>query len=155
MSNLEDLREAFGVHDCEDHDVIDAVLDKISAQERTTEEQYLIKKGREVHRITLTKNVPATVLQVELNTPLDEDVCLTRFNELDSPDSRNPGSWFVQKGFTVRSKKEGGHWVQYAFKSNGANNLTRSEIMEYLGIADVPYTPNQIEETGPVVVSRS
>ncbi|MCR8914233.1 hypothetical protein FDP08_12850 [Marinobacter panjinensis] len=155
MSNLEDLREAFGVYDCEDHDVIDAILDKIFAQERTGEEHYLIKKGREVHRITLSKNVPATVLKVELNTPLDEDVCLTKFNELDSAESRNPGSWFVQQGFTVRSKNEDGHWVQYAFKSNGANNLTRSEIMEYLGIAGLSCIPNQIEETGPIVVSRS
>ena len=153
MSNLDDLRQNFGVFDCEDHDVIDAVLDKISAQEREEEEQYLIKKSRQVHRVTLTKDIPATVLKVELNIPLDEDIYLTKFNKLDSSDNQYPGSWFVRQGFTVRSKKEGGHWVQYAFKSTGANNLTRSEVMEYLDIAGLPCAANQIEETGPTVVT--
>ena len=45
MSDLDDLREIFGIYDCEDHDVIDAALDRISEQERASEEKYLLSKG--------------------------------------------------------------------------------------------------------------
>lgn len=153
MSDLNDLREIFGIYDCEDHDVIDAALDRISEQERASEEKYLLSKGKEVHRLTLTKSVPATVVKAELNVPLEHDVQLSKFNTLDSSDYQSPGAWFVRLGFIVRSKKENGYWVQYAFKSFGANNLTRSEVMEYLDVAGLKYDPNTIVEFGPTVVS--
>tara|TARA_R110002020_G_scaffold48470_4_gene138111 strand:+ start:241 stop:708 length:468 start_codon:yes stop_codon:yes gene_type:complete len=152
MSDLDDLREIFGIYDCEDHDVIDAALDRISEQECASEEKYLLSKGREVHRITLTKSVPSTVVKAELNAPLEHDVQLSKFNALDSSDYQSPGAWFVRQGFIVRSKKENGYWVQYAFKSFGANNLTRSEVMEYLDVARLKYDPNTIVEFGPTVV---
>lgn len=155
MSDLDDLREIFGIYDCEDHDVIDAALDRISEQERASEEKYLLSKGREVHRITLTKSVPATVVKAELNIPLEHDVHLSKFNTLDSSDYQSPGAWFVRQGFIVRSKKENGYWVQYAFKSLGTNNLTRSEVMEYLDVAGLNYDPNTIVEFGQTVVSCS
>lgn len=155
MSDLDDLREIFRIYDCEDHDVIDAALDRISEQERASEEKYLLSKGGKVHRITLTKSVPATVVKAELNIPLEHDVHLSKFNTLDSSDYQSPGAWFVRQGFIVRSKKENGYWVQYAFKSLGANNLTRSEIMEYLDVARLNYDPNTIVEFGPTVVSCS
>ena len=99
---MDDLREIFGIYDCEDHDVIDAALDRISEQERASEEKYLLSKGREVHRITLTKSVPATVVKAELNVPLEHDVHLSRFNTLDNSDYQSPGAWFVRQGFIVR-----------------------------------------------------
>ena len=37
--------------------VIDEALNKISEQERASEENYLLSKGKELHRITLTKSV--------------------------------------------------------------------------------------------------
>lgn len=153
MSDLDDLREKFGIYDCEDHDVIDVALDRISEQERASEEKYLLSKGREVHRITLTKSVPATVVKAELNVPLEHDVQLSKFNALDSSGYQSPGAWFVRQGFIVRSKKKDGYWVQYAFKSFGSNNLTRSEVMEYLDFARLKYDPNTIVEFGPTVVS--
>lgn len=152
MSDLEDLREIFGIYDCEDHDVIDVALDRISEQERASEEKYLLSKGREVHRITLTKSVPATVVKAELNIPLEHDVQLSKFNNLDSADCQSPGAWFVRQGFIVRSKKENGNWVQYAFKRFGENNLTRSEVMEYLDVANLEYDSYKIVEFGPTVV---
>lgn len=155
MSDLEDLRKVFGVYDCEDHDVIDAVLDKISDQERTVDELYFLRKGRDVHRITLTKSVPASVIKAELNTTSEHDVHLAKFNNLYSTDYQSPGAWFVRQGFTVRSTKENGHWVQYAFKSLGANNLTRSEVMEYLDVAKLKYDQNEIDDFGPTVVTIS
>ena len=57
MSDLENLREIFGIYNCEDHEVIDEALNKISEQERASEENYLLSKGKELHRITLTKSV--------------------------------------------------------------------------------------------------
>jgi hypothetical protein len=155
MSDLEDLREIFGIYDCEDHEVIDRALAKISEQERASEEKYLLSKGREIHRITLTKSAPATVIKAELNIPLEHDVHLSKFNYLDVADFQFPGAWFVRQGFTVRSKMENGYWVQYAFKSFGADNLTRSEIMEYLDVAKLEYDPNKIDESGPTVVTCS
>lgn len=111
MSELEDLREIFGIYDCEDHDVIDRVLAEISVQERASEERYLLSMGREIHRITLTKSAPATVIKAELNIPLEHDVYLSKFNNLDTADFKFPGSWFVRQGFTVRSKMENGKWL--------------------------------------------
>jgi len=155
MSDLEDLRKIFGVYDCEDHDLIDAILDEISEEERAIQELYILEKGREIHKITLTKSVPASVIKAELNIPLEHDVHLAKFNNLDSTDYQSPGAWFVRQGFTVRSTKENGHWVQYAFKSVGANNLTRSEIMEYLDVAKLKYDQNDIDDFGPTVVPIS
>lgn len=111
MNNLDDLRGIFGIYDCEDHDFIDAALDRISEQERAVEEKYLLSKRREVHRITLTKSIPATVVKAELNVPLEHDVQLSKFNTLDSSGYQSPGAWFVRKDFILRSKKESEFWV--------------------------------------------
>ena len=75
------------------------------------------------------------------------------FNNLDCSDYQSPGAWFVRQGFIVRSKKENGYWVQYAFKRIGASNLTRSEVMEYLDVASLEYEPDKIVEFGPTVIS--
>jgi hypothetical protein len=53
MSDLEDLRKLFWVYDCEDHDVIDAILDKISEQERAIEELYFLERGEKFIRSLL------------------------------------------------------------------------------------------------------
>lgn len=154
MSDLEDLKKSFGLYDFEDHEVIDAILDGISEQERAIEELYFLEKGREVHKITLTKSVSASVIRAELNIHLKHDVHLTKFNNLDSADYKYPGAWFVRQGFIVRSTKENGHWVQYAFKSIGVNNLTRSEIMNYLDLAKLKYDQNEVDDCGPTIVAK-
>lgn len=154
MNDMEEYRNIFGIYNCEVHDIIDVALDKISEQERSSDEQYILSKGREVHRITLTQSVPAAVMKAELNMPLDDDVHLAKFNTLNSADCQSPAAWFVRQGFTVRSKKENGRWVQYAFKSSGPNNLTRSDIMGYLDMAGLQYDPNKIAEFGQTTVTR-
>ncbi|GAA4106283.1 hypothetical protein [Zhongshania borealis] len=155
MSDLEKIREIFGIYDCQDHDIIDVALDKIMEQERVSDEKYILREGKEVHRITLTKSVPASVIKAELNVPLKYGVNLGVFNNLDDSDYQSPGAWFVRQGFIVRSKKENGNWIQYAFKSYGANNLTRSEVMEYLDITKLKYDKNKINDFGPTVVTIS
>ena len=155
MSDVEDLRTIYNLHDCEGYDVIDSVSDIISKEYQAEEELYLLRKGREVHRITLTRSVPATVVSAELNIPLECDIELSKFNALDHPVYTSPGSWFVRQGFIVRSRIEDGSWVQYAFKSEGPNNLVRSEVIEYLDVAGLEYDPNTVVEFGPTKVIRS
>ena len=155
MDDLTYLREIFELYDCEDHEVIDAALERIIEQEVASEEQYILREGREIHRITLTNSVPASVTKAEINTLLDHDVYLSRFNHLDCSDYHSPGSWFIREGFTVRSTKEDGAWVQYAFKYSGPNNLVRSEVMTYLDVAGLEYDPDNIDEFGPTIILRS
>ena len=154
-SDIDYLKELFELEGCEDYDVIDNVLDIIDAEEKASKEEKLdlLLKGREVHKITLTSSCPATVVKAELNTRLDEDLYLAKYNRLDSSDFHSPGAWFVHKYFTVRSKKENGNWVQYAFKKKGPNNLVRSEIIEYFEFAKLPYDPMKVSDNGAVEVS--
>lgn len=154
MKTIESIREAFEIYEAEDHEVIDIALDIISQQERKPYELNTIKSGETAHRITLTKQAPATVIQVELNIVLEEDVYLSQFNILAGVDYEDPGSWFVRKQFIVRSKKENGNWVQYAFKNVGASNVTRSEVIDYLEVAGMPYDSNNISDFGPTIFFR-
>ena len=144
MSHLEDLRSTYELHDCPDHEIIDRVLDAVSLEYRVEEEAHTLTKGRQVHRISLTNETPATVVRAEINVKLESDVSLYKYNHLESTDFDSPGSWFVRKGFTVRSTKENGCWIQYAFNSSGPTNLTRTEIMEYLDCSGLDYDPSQI-----------
>lgn len=137
MSHLEDLKDIYGLHSCPDHEVIDAVLDHISKEAIEEEQKTLLSKGRLVHKIVLTNEVPARVVYAELNSILEHDVYVGDYNELRSYDYDSPGSWLVSKGFTVRSKKVNGNWVQYAFTCRGPSNLTQSEIEEYFSIANL------------------
>lgn len=150
---MDNLRKVFGLNDCEDHEIIDAALEKIAEQERAGEEVYVLRKGRRIHRVTLTNTVPAKVVKVELNISLEQDVRLSGFNNLGDSNFESPGAWFVRCGFIVRSKMEDGFWVQYAFMSQGADNLTRSEAMEYLSFTKLAYDPSMVSEFGPVVVA--
>jgi len=155
-SDINSLKILFGLEGCEDDDVIDSVLNIIEAEDKTSEETEfdLLTEGREVHKITLTTSCPATVIKAELNTRLDEKLRLSKFNRLDSSDFRSPGSWFVEHGFTVRSLKENGHWIQYAFKKSGPTNLVRSEIIEYFDFAGLSYDPMKVSDSGPVEATK-
>ncbi len=137
MSHLEDLKDIYGLHSCPDHEVIDSVLDSISKEAVEEEEKTILSKGRLVHKIVLTNNVPARVESAELNSILEHDVYVGDYNELRGHDFDSPGSWLVRKGFTVRSKKVNGYWVQYAFTCRGLSNLTQSEIEKYCSIANL------------------
>lgn len=85
--------------------------------------------GRLVHLVLLTPDSPAKVYKVEFNKVLDEPLEFQRFNRLLGKAQDDPGQWFLEKGYTVRSRKINGHWFQVAF---GRGNLVRSEMVEYL-----------------------
>lgn len=156
ISDINYLKELFDLEGCEDHDVIDRVLGLIETEEKVSEEEKfdLLSERREVHKITLTTSCPATVVKAELNTRLDKKLYIAKYNRLDSSEFRSPGSWFVEHGFTVRSLKENGYWVQYAYKKSGPSNLVRSEIIEYFKFAGLPYDSMKVPEFGPVTASR-
>ncbi len=138
LEDLKDLKDIDGLHSCPDHEVIDFVLDSISKEAIEEKQKTILSKGRLVHKIVLTNNnVPARVESAELNLILERDVYVGDYNELRGCNFDLPGSWLVRKGFTVRSKKVNGYWVQYAFTCRGPSNLTQSEIEEYCSIANL------------------
>lgn len=155
-SDIDYLKELFGLEECEDNDVIDNVLGLIEAEEKASEEDKfdLLSERREVHKITLTTSCPAIVVKAELNTRLDKKLHIAKYNRLDSSEFRSPGSWFVEHGFTVRSLKENGYWVQYAYKKDGPSNLVRSEVIKYFEFSGLPYDSMKVPEFGPVIASR-
>lgn len=154
MSSIEYLRNIYNLHDCEDYDVIDQIIDIISEEDRCDEDAYILLKGRQVHRIRLSRTTPAVVLDVEININLDQDVKLENYNYLDDTRPKSPGKWFADHGFTVRSKIEDGYWIQYAFKSRGGNNLTRTEVIDYLNFANINYDVHIISNTEHFHISR-
>ncbi|CAM3935982.1 hypothetical protein [Pseudomonas wadenswilerensis] len=147
MGDHEYLCSLYGLEAGEDEDLIDIVLAGDTKELRAQEDISCLAPGRLVHRIWLTKNVPACVVKVELNSRLSEELNLNGFNTLSSNSPQDPGSWFVEKGFTVRSKKINGFWQQYAFASSGPQNLTRSEIISYLrDVALLEFDESQVND---------
>nr|WP_319495204.1 hypothetical protein [uncultured Desulfobacter sp.] len=133
MSINDDLRKIYNLSDdVPDWEVSDIVARVEDRENRIKNEEYVLKRGRVVHKIWLTQHTPARAVKAEFNKVLDCDVDLRGFNELDDPDHKNPGSWFVREGFKVRSKKQGSYWVQYAHSTYGPENLTMSDIEEYM-----------------------
>lgn len=132
MSDHEYMCSLYGVEPDQEDELIDIVLEKETQLLREMEDEISLQAGRLVHFVRLTTDVPAQVVSVEFNKRLSERLDLRRFNTLASELPRDPGSWFVERGFTVRSKTIRGFWHQYAFAASGPQNLTRSEIISYL-----------------------
>ena len=129
MSDLGDLCDLYGIEPHRSHELADSVLEEDEKGLRDEEDRLSLDAGRLVHLILLTPDSPARVLMVEFNKVLDDPFYFSGFNELRGKSRDDPGQWFVEKGYTVRSRKTGGHWFQVAF---GRGNLVRSEMAEYL-----------------------
>jgi hypothetical protein len=127
---------------------IDKILEEDHKVLKKQSEKISLGIGRHVHIIWLTAGTPASVKKVELNTELQERVDFDGFNYLDSDSHCNPGSWFARKGFIVRSKKINGEWIQYAFSDEGPVNITRSEVIEYLNVAELEFDEYTIPDFG-------
>lgn len=155
MSDFEDLCKMYGVDPSEGYDLVDVILEEDNKILKKQAEKLSLHKGRFVHIIHLTKDRPAKVKKVELNTELKETVNFNGFNYLDQETHKNPGSWFVRKGFTVRSKQESnGEWIQYAFAEEGPVNLVRSEIIDYLNIAELEFDEYYIDDCKPAIIPK-
>lgn len=132
MSDHGYICDIFDLSPAHAHELVDIVLANDVEQERGKHDSLFLEVGRLVHLIWLSQDPPARVLKVKLNVRLTESLKFHGFNHLSIEAHTEPGSWFVNKGFTVRSKKTDGYWLQCAFASFGPENLTRSEIIEYL-----------------------
>lgn len=132
MGDTEYLCDLYGIDPSESHKLVDIILEGDEKDIKAEQDALSLEPGRMVHLIWLTSASPAQVVKVELNTRLKERLCFQGFNQLSDVDFNDPASWFLRKGFTVRSTKVNGRWLQCAFASSGPTNLTRSEIIEYL-----------------------
>ncbi|HIF9534259.1 TPA: hypothetical protein ACX6S0_002618 [Photobacterium damselae] len=92
------------------------------------ESNDFLPKGKIVHIIKLLAEYPAKPVGIIWNKKLKESLDCSRANYLKSTDHDDPASWFVRKGFTVRSSKVGDYWYQVVFKEN--NNETRLSNIE-------------------------
>ena len=94
-----------------------------------------LPKGKLVHIIKLTASYPAKPVGIIWNKKLPDNLSCNGANHLTSTDYDDPASWFVRKGFTVRSSKNNGYWYQIAFKKNhNETYLSRDELKEYESI---------------------
>lgn len=156
MSDNEYLRELFDVNPLEEHDLVDIILSEDNRIEKpSVENDHLyLDAGRTVHLIWLTTFVPARFVKAKFNIQLETPLSFEGFNRLNDGTWQEPGSWFVDKEFTVRSAKVKGNWLQCVFRSTGHQNLTRGEIIEYLrDVAKIAPEEVEINElTKPTIV---
>ena len=129
MSDHRHLCELYGLEPSHSHELVDVILEEDEKELRDGEDRLSLEAGRLVHLILLTPDSPARVVGVEFNKVLDEPIDFSEFNELRGKSRDDPGQWFAEKGYLVRSRKTGGHWFQVVF---GRGNLVRSEMAEYL-----------------------
>ncbi|EGQ9707358.1 hypothetical protein ACTNIH_004646 [Vibrio parahaemolyticus] len=146
MGDFAYLSNKYGLSAENADELVERILESDVKFAKSEAEKISLNKGRDVHLIRLTKEKPAKVFEVELNTQLSESILFSGFNYLDSPDYRSPGSWFVDRGFTVRSKDFGSYWLQVAFAESGPVNITRSEVIEYLKLIGLPFDESKIGE---------
>ena len=129
MSDHRYLCDLYDLEPSRSQDLVDVVLEKDEKALRDEHERLLLDVGRLVHLVWLTPDSPATVVRVEFNKVLGESLKFLGFNQLIGKSQDDPGQWFIDRGYTVRSKKINGYWLQVAF---GMGNLVRSEMIEYL-----------------------
>lgn len=129
MSDHSYLCDLYGLELSHSDELVDVILEEDENELRDKEDMQSLDVGRLVHLVLLTTDSPAKVVQVEFNKVPDEPLDIRRFNQLLGRSQDDPGLWFLDKGYTVRSRKTNGYWFQVAF---GKGNLVRSEMIEYL-----------------------
>lgn len=130
MSDYQDFCESFG--GCaSDPDFMDSwfneYLSKDDSLNITTEEDSL-PVGKVVHIIKLRASCPARPEGIIWNKKLKKALNCAGANYLSEAEFDDPASWFVRKGFTVRSSKINGYWYQVVFKEQ--NNMTLLSLSE-------------------------
>jgi hypothetical protein len=139
MSDYQEFCESYG--GCaSDPDFMDDWMDKYLSNDNSTpyqeeDDSSLLRKGKLVHIVKLLASYPAKPVGIIWNKELKEDCFCARANHLTSKDNDDPASWFVRKGFTIRSKEEDGYWYQVIFKaSHSETYLSEPELKEYEAI---------------------
>lgn len=129
MSDHTYLCNLFGLGPERSHELADVLVEESEKWSRDEAENLALEAGRLVQLVWLTTDTPAKVVRVEFNKILEKPLSFAEFNRLEGRSKDDPGQWFVDKRYTVRSIKTKGHWVQVVF---GRGNLVRSEMLEYL-----------------------
>lgn len=94
-----------------------------------------LQTGKIVHIIKLSATYPAQPNGVIWNKELSEPLLCDRANYLKSTEHDDPASWFIRRGFTVRSIKINSYWYQVAFKdTNPETQLDERERKAYEAI---------------------
>ena len=134
MSNYQEFCEAFG-GDANDPDFMDNWLDKYVIRDTKKSKNItkvplqgdILHKGMIVHLVKLLAGSPSKPLHAIWNVQLKKDFSCSKGNYLKVQDRSEPGSWFIEKSFTVRSRKEGKYWYQIAFKETNSETYLISE----------------------------
>jgi len=139
VSDYQDFCESFG--GCaSDPDFMDKWMDEYLADEAPVKSKRspindTLPKGKLVHIIKLLATYPAKPMGIIWNKELPRALPCNGSNHLISTDHDDPASWFVRKGFTVRSSRANGYWYQIAFKSNHSDTyLKENELKDYESI---------------------
>ena len=146
MSDYQDFCESFG--GCaSDPDFMDKWMDeylvdevkskpiKVKTKTTSTIQRDILPAGKIVHIIKLLASYPAKPMGIIWNKELIEPLICASANHLNSTDHDDPASWFVRKGFTVRSSKTNGYWYQIVFKkTNPETQLGEHDRKDYESI---------------------
>lgn len=137
MSDYQDFCESFG--GCaSDPDFMDKWMEEylvnVVEATKTTVGDFL-PNGKIVHIIKLLATYPAQPKGIIWNKELSEPLPCAGSNYLKSTEHDDPASWFIRKGFTVRSIKTNAYWYQVAFKdTNPETQLEERERKDYESI---------------------
>ncbi len=146
MSDYQDFCESYG--GCaSDPDFMDKWLDEYANDEvkaqpvkgriKTTSSILgdILPAGKLVHIIKLLASYPAKPMGIVWNKELTTSLTCAKANHLNSTDHDDPASWFIRKGFTVRSTKINGYWYQVVFKeTNSQTQLNERDRKDYESI---------------------
>lgn len=111
------------------------VSGEVASPTKLNENPNILRKGKLIHIVKLFASYPAVPVGIIWNKELKEDLSCCHANYLTSEEHDDPASWFVRKGFTIRSKKEGDHWYQVIFKDSDTETyLSEPEFKEYEAI---------------------
>jgi hypothetical protein len=132
MGDYEYMKKLLRLEPGQEHEMVEVLLDAEDRAQRLQDEQVRLEAGRVIHMIWLTTDIPASFVKGVFNFPLPAEMHFDGYNYLRNASMDSPGSWFVEQGLEVRSKRIDGHWLQCVFGSSKPCELFKDEIVEYL-----------------------
>ena len=133
MSDYQDFCDSFG-GSANDPEFFDQWLDEYvnNSDQDAKSHRDILPKGKLVHIVKLIATRPAQPVGIIWNKELNEPLECYSANHLLSQEYDDPASWFVRRGFTVRSSKFNGYWYQVIYKHDHASTyLTVPETEKY------------------------
>ena len=135
MSDYEDFCESYG--GCaSDPDFMDDWLGKFTIGFLACNDCEMLPKGKLVHIVKLIASPPpARPIGIIWNRTLAENLSCVKANNLNKRYGISPAAWFLERGYTVRSQREGDHWYQVIYKeTNELTCISRPMQREYESI---------------------